>query len=46
MRYHLLSVKDRKSPMSEPSFENKRKLDEGAKLEKTSVREKLKKQKI
>jgi len=35
-------AKTEKSPLSEPSLENKRKLEEGAKLEKPSVREKIK----
>ena len=35
-------AKTEKSPLSEPSLENKRKLEEGAKLEKPSVRERIK----
>ncbi|MBQ2835470.1 MAG: PcfB family protein [Clostridia bacterium] len=35
-------AKTEKSPLSEPLLENKRKLEEGAKMEKPSVREKIK----
>ena len=35
-------AKTEKCPLSEPSLENKRKLEEGAKLEKPSVRERIK----